>query len=141
MKEKKKGRWTQSQMNEAYSLVVEYNMDVAVAARQCGVPRRTLGDRVNKRVPLVSSNGRPSELTPEEERQILNWCDRMNDMGFEISRAEITDVVLKYKPSMKGSNGWWTAFRKRHPKLVLRKTQKMDRMRSGALNATVIGIC
>ena len=128
MQAKKKRKWDQEQMNLAYKLVIVDHWDIAVAAKHCQVPRRTLGDRVNGRVPVATPNGRPSALKEEEEKELVKWCDRMNDMGFEVSRAEIEDVVKKWKPELKYSDGWWDRFRKRHPELVLRKTQKMDRI-------------
>ena len=139
-KEKKKGKWNQEQMVKAFRLVVDNHWDIAVAARQCGVPRRTLGDRVNGRVALSAHNGRPATLQEIEEKEIIKWCDKMDDMGFEVGRTEIEEMVMKWKPELKCSDGWWDRFRKRNPELVLRKTQKMDRMRSGALNENVIGL-
>jgi transposase-like protein len=125
-KEKKNKKWSQEQMNQAYQLVVVNKQDIAVAARECGVPRRTLGDRINGRVTLTTANGRPSALTNEEEKRIVSWCDRMNDMGFEVGQAEIEDAVHKWLPKLQCSDGWWDGFRKRNPELVLRKTQKME---------------
>ena len=126
-------------MNQAFQLVVVNKWDIAVAARECGVPRRTPRDCINGRVTLTAANGRPSALTKEEEKRIISWCDRMNDMGFEVGRAEIEDAVPKWLPKLGCSNGWWDGFQKWNPELVLRKTQKMERTRTGALNATVIG--
>lgn len=71
IKTKKKGNWTQEQMNTAYKAGVENCVDIAAAVRQCGVPRRTLGDRVNQCVALNTTNGRPSALSPEDEKEII----------------------------------------------------------------------
>jgi hypothetical protein len=138
-KEKKHTKWSQEQMNRAFQLVVVNKWEIAVAARECEVPRRTLGDRVNGRVSLSTQNGCPSALTKEEEKRVVSWCDRMSDMGFEVGRTDIEDAVQNWRPELKCSDGWWDRFRKRNPELVLRKTQKMERTRSGALHATVIG--
>jgi len=63
-----------------------------------------------------------------------SWIQGQRYSFFNFNKAKFSNFELKC------SDGWWDRFRKRNTELVLRKTQKMGRMRSGALNENVIGL-
>ena len=57
--------WTEEKMQLAYNAVVHNGLSVRQAVEEYGVPRSTLGDRVNGRKMLGCKSGPPRILTDE----------------------------------------------------------------------------
>eukprot|EP00732_Lithocolla_globosa_P002931 Lithocolla_globosa_v1_NODE_2107_length_2165_cov_4.812322.p1 type:complete len:553 gc:universal NODE_2107_length_2165_cov_4.812322:148-1806(+) len=63
----------------------------------------------------------------------------MVDRGYPVSRACIDDKAMKLCPELKCSNTWFETLKKNYPGfLCLRRTERLDRLRAGALNTDVI---
>lgn len=92
-----------------------------------GVPRTTLQDRILGKVKHGTKSGPQSYLTPEEERETVEFLLLVSKAGYSKTRADISQIaegVAKDKGILKDehiSHGWIDNFMKRHPELALRK--------------------
>ena len=87
--------------------------------------------------------GRPTVLTPAEEKEIVVTCQVLQELGYGLTREIVTDVIhhfLKdqgrlspFKDSSPGPD-WWQAFMGRWPSLSERKPQHLSAKRASAAN-------
>ena len=92
--------------------------------------------------------GRSTTLTPAEEKEIVYSCQVLQELGYGLTRAFVTEVVEHYlKQQDKQSifnNGcpgpdWWEGFLGRWPSLIERKPQHLSSKRASAANPDTIG--
>ena len=85
--------------------------------------------------------GRPSVLTPAEEKAIVVTCQVLQELGYGLTRQIVTDVVYHFlkdqgrpSPFKDGSPDpdWWQAFMGRWPSLVERIPQHLSAKRASA---------
>ena len=138
---KKRKLCSDKDMSEAMDRVKK-GPTVSAAARMCGVPRRTLDDRIKGRV-CHGTNPGPST----EEASLVSYVPYMADRRFPLTRRMVIAfawaIALRfgkdsrfseYGPSKK----WWSGFKARHPNLTLRKVDNLERCRAEALSVDVI---
>ena len=142
----KRKQWTDSNMVLAMEAVKE-GQSVSGAAKQFGVPRRTLDDRVKGRVEHGTHPGPKSVLSAEEERGLVSYLVHMAQRGFpltpKMTMAFAWAIAAKSGKKSRFSDAgpshhWWADFRKRHPELTLRKMDKLDRSRAENLTDEVV---
>ena len=111
------------------------------AADLHGIPRSTLKDRLSGRVIHGTKSGPKSYLTAEEENELEMHLLQASKMGFGKTRRDIKCIVQEYLQEngrLRGSSlsdGWWTKFLKRHPKLSLCSGDATAGVRLNAVNA------
>ena len=114
-------------------------MNVTEAAKVFEVPRQTLNDRIKGKF-LKEGAGRNSELTPDEEEVLVNYCFFMGKMNQRLTVSHIKPFAwaIVKKSSRKSrfneTSGpgwkWWRGFRCRHLEISLHKSDNLDRGRS-----------
>ena len=87
--------------------------------------------------------GRPTVLTPAEEREIVISCQVLQELGYGLTREIVTEVIhhflndqgrpLPFKDGHPGPD-WWEAFMGRWPTLSERKPQHLSAKRATASN-------
>lgn len=120
-------------MIAAMSAVRDQKVTISEAAKKYNVPRKTLDDRIKKRVEHGSRPGPSTVLTKEEEDGLVSYLAYMAQRGFPLTRtltkafawaiavrSGTADRFGKEGPS----EHWWSGFRQRHPELTLRKPDK-----------------
>lgn len=133
-------------MSSAFEAVRSGRLSVSSAAKEYNVPRMTLSDRVNGKIPLNAKMGVKTALTTDEESALCSYISYMANRGFPLSIQQLMGfawciakergrehVFTKSGPSRK----WWQGFKKRHPDLSLRRPDALDRGRAclGNVNA------
>lgn len=126
---------------------VKNGMSYLKASEKHKVPRSTLCDKVNGRVPLKPSLPGPSAyLTNHQETRLTNWLITMSKIGYAVVRKEIPDVVKgvldeaekdgyvipegrKFVDN-RPSKCWIYSFFKRHPKLSARIPENLGYQRA-----------
>ena len=135
-------------MIKALDAVKKDKLTVSKAAALNHVPRKTLDDRVRCRVVHGRKPGRTTVLTSEEEEALCNYLIYMAERGFPLTRR----MVMAYAWAVARRSGkekafnkeagpgdrWWSNFRRRHPKITLRKLDKLDRNRAQNFNPEVV---
>ena len=65
-------------MDSAFAMM-QSGMSIAEAARRCGIPRTTLSDHAKGKCSKVGA-GRPTVLTPQEEKELVVSCQILQKM-------------------------------------------------------------
>ena len=128
--------------------VQEEGMTVSGAAKQFQVPRKTLDDRIKGRVEHGSRPGPPTALSAEEEGALAAYLLYMAEHGFPLSSnmamgfAWAISVRSGTQERFNSETGpgkhWWRSFRSRHPELVLRTPDNLERSRANAFTREVV---
>ncbi|KAL2043667.1 hypothetical protein ABVK25_012559 [Lepraria finkii] len=58
-------------------LNAEGTLSIRKAARQCGIPKSTLEDRIHKKTTKAEEGQKRQRLTPEEEESLATWILRL----------------------------------------------------------------
>lgn len=122
--------WTDEKLRKAYEEVNGGHLSVRRAAELYGVPKSTLSDRVTGRVEFGSHSGPARYLSDAEEEELVSFLCGAARLGYARTKRDVLAVVEDVVAIKKGrevsiSNGWWEAFRKRHPCLTLRTAEKL----------------
>ena len=107
------------------------------AAREHGVPRTTLQDRVLGKVTHGTKPGPKRYLNEVEEKKLLEFLVETAVLGYGRSRGEIVAIV-EGKYYNKISHGWFDCFMKRLPYLSLRKGDATGHDRMDAITPAAI---
>ena len=75
-----KRKYDQSAVELAVLAVQSKAMSLRAASRSYAIPRATLFDKVNNRVPMVAAP--KTVLTPAEEQTLVDWTLHMGRIGF-----------------------------------------------------------
>ena len=151
----KRKQWSDESMIGAMQAIVD-GLSITGAAREYGVPRTTLQDRILGKVVHGKKPGPKRYLNEAEEKKLSEFLVETAAVGYGKSRAEImaiaektikkkaekTTDTTKNKGGLrkdKITNGWFDSFMKRHPYLSLRKgdatgVDRMDAITPAAIN-------
>ena len=119
---------------------VKSGVSVMRAAREHGVPRQTLRDRVSGKVLHGTKPGPKPYLSPVEEKELANYLVEVAKAGYGKSRSQIkglAEAVAREKATLrkqKISDGWFRRFMERQPYLRLRKGDATANVRMDYVN-------
>ena len=124
-------------MARAIDMVNNEGVNLTQAAKICGVPRQTLKDRISNKYQKAGA-GRPTELTMEEETELVRYIKFMAKIGHPLKINQIKcfagDIAKDNGVSRFGELGpgwtWWNKFHKRHPDIKLRTPDTLNRGRA-----------
>ena len=126
-------------MRNAIEAVRSGDMTANRAASGFEVPPTTLKDRLSGRVRHGTNPGPKPYLTKQEEDELAEFLIKASTMGYGKSKREVLSIVKRTLEN-KGSNvddfigeGWWMKFMKRHPRLSLRTSDPLSRVRRNAV--------
>lgn len=122
---KKKKKWTDEAMERALIEVKSGRCTVRQAAKEFGVPKSSLGDRVSGRVTPGSRSG-PAQLIPSADEELLvEFSLYMSKHGFPLTKQQLVSFASSiYKRQhrrvafSKLGQTWWLNFRKRQEKNI-----------------------
>ena len=103
-------------------------------SKETGVPKSTLFDLFKGKTQINSHAGRRTYFDEKEEAELEQWIfDRVNH-GFGISESDVmvkaNEMYYKKTGSEKHlTDGWYSDFRARHPKVVKRATSHLSILR------------
>lgn len=122
---KKKKKWTEEAMERALVEVKSGRCTVRQAAKEFGVPKSSLGDRVSGRVTPGSRSGPAQLITNEEEELLVEFSLYMSKHGFPLTKQQLVSFASTiYKRQhrrvafSKLGQTWWLNFRKRQEKNI-----------------------
>ncbi|XP_057316504.1 uncharacterized protein LOC130657532 [Hydractinia symbiolongicarpus] len=140
-------KWSEEEMVNAVSAVVDDGMSISEALRVFDIPRKTLSDKVHNNHPLKS--GRQTELMADEEKSLVVCIKYMSNHAFPLTIPIIKSYtwnIVKRSGRESGFNvengpgkTWWNEFHKRHLiDVAIRKPDLLDRGRVRMANPVVI---
>lgn len=122
---KKKKKWTEEAMERALSEVRSGRCTVRQAAKEFGVPKSSLGDRVSGRVTPGSRSGPAQLITSDDEDLLVEFSLYMSKHGFPLTKQQLVSFASSiYKRQhrrvafSKLGQTWWLNFRKRQEKNI-----------------------
>ncbi|XP_054611682.1 uncharacterized protein LOC129169344 [Dunckerocampus dactyliophorus] len=122
---KKKKKWTEEAMERALIEVKSGRCTVRQAAKQFGVPKSSLGDRVSGRVTPGSRSGPAQLITSSDEELLVEFSLYMSKHGFPLTKQQLVSFASSiYKRQhrrvafSKLGQTWWLNFRKRQEKNI-----------------------
>ena len=136
----KRKQWSDEQMLAAIE-AVEKGCGPNQAAKEHGVPKSTLKDRISGRVVHGTNPGPRPYLNKQEEADLADYLVQSAQVGYGKTRRQVKCLVEKVaeekgtlKESTKVSDGWWRRFLERHPNLSLRAGDATAHVRMNAVN-------
>lgn len=134
-----KRKYKQEDVEKAVDVVRREGMSIAAAAKSFGIPKSTLQDKVNGKYSLDARIGRPSVLTPEEEKLIVNWIVDIAKAGFPVTKDALVSSVSRlvkdlgrdnpFTESVPGEK-WYKLFLNRHQNISERVSQALTTSRA-----------
>ncbi|XP_034034566.1 tigger transposable element-derived protein 6-like [Thalassophryne amazonica] len=122
---KKKKKWTEEAMERALIEVKSGRCTVRQAAKDFGVPKSSLGDRVSGRVRPGSRSGPAQLITSADEELLVEFSLYMSKHGFPLTKQQLVSFASSiYKRQhrrvafSKLGQTWWLNFRKRQEKNI-----------------------
>ncbi|XP_072231564.1 uncharacterized protein [Leuresthes tenuis] len=122
---KKKKKWTEEAMEHALIEVKSGRCTVRQAAKEFGVPKSSLGDRVSGRVTPGSRSGPAQLITSADEELLVEFSLYMSKHGFPLTKQQVVSFASSiYKRQhrrvafSKLGQTWWLNFRKRQEKNI-----------------------
>lgn len=149
--QKKKKRefhsYSEKSVEEALTKIRVNGMSVRKASITYKIPRSTLGDILNGRVPEHSRKmGPDTVLTEAEEKRLVEWCIALAKCGFPRRNEDLLQAVHKIvtddgrkTPFKNGRPGkkWLSSFFKRHPELSQRTPEGISKGRAIVTEQTI----
>lgn len=132
-------KWSNESMLLAINAVRDGTMSSNMAARTFDVPPSTLKDRISGRVKHGTKSGPIPYLDEAEEKELVDFLIKSAAMGYGKTKREVFSILertLKKKGKFHdhfNGEGWWIRFMIRHPKLSLRCTDSLSRVRVKAV--------
>ncbi|KAE8287852.1 hypothetical protein D5F01_LYC13909 [Larimichthys crocea] len=122
---RKKKKWTEEAMERALIEVKSGRCTVRQAAKEFGVPKSSLGDRVSGRVAPGSRSGPAQLITSADEELLVEFSLYMSKHGFPLTKQQLVSFASSiYKRQhrrvafSKLGQTWWLNFRKRQEKNI-----------------------
>ena len=140
-------QWRQEDMMKALEEVRSGTKKASAAARDNGVPRKTLCDRLHKKVDDDCKLGGPTILTEEQEKSLCGYIEYMASQGFPLTINQVIMFAWCIDKSVGGNKfgetgpcyGWWLKFKRRHPEAIkLRVPECLDKGRATFSTANVL---
>lgn len=109
----KRKQWSEESMVGAMQAVAD-GSSVAGAAREHGVPRTTLQDRVCGKVTHGKKSGRERYLNEEEEKKLAEFLVESAAVGYGKSRTEIMAIAEStVRKKLRRYKMWMTLLRRK----------------------------
>ena len=145
---KKRKQWKDNDMRSAMSDVNNKEMTIYAAAASFNVPRKTLDDRIKGLVRHGTNPGPSTALTFEQENALESYLFYMAEHGYPLTRtmvkaygwaiAKRSGSGDRFNEEFGPGDKWWANFKKRHPKVSLRRVDMLERTRAEALNPKIV---
>ncbi len=145
MLSQKRKAYSSETLQSAIESVNKGGKSVLEASKIFGVPRQTLADKVNCRHTGVY--GGTTALSGEDEEALVQYILYMASIGHPLTVADVKCFAWSVgkrssNPLCFTENGpsdkWWRGFKRRHPRITLRKADKLDRRRKAMSKPSVM---
>ena len=137
-----KNKFSSEDLAQALDDLIQKKGSIRKTAAAYGIPYSTLRDH-HKGVSKKRYAGRPTVLTYQEEKEIVQTCIVLQEMGFPLDKSSLGSVVSDYIKATARDNpfaadypgpDWFSGFMKRWKNtLSQRKPQHLSKKRAGAL--------
>lgn len=124
-----KKKYNDNDMQSALNKI-KTGLSIHKASKEFNIPRGTLQNRIHNRT-KKSRKGPVTVLTPDEEKQIVDWLVANHLKGFPRRKNDVKSVVKDFldaddrprdnpfKDNLPGEK-WYQSFLRRHPSIAIR---------------------
>ena len=132
------------QMEKALEAVKSGETSINQAAKDHGIPRTTLKDKVSGRVAHGTKPAHPKYLNETEEKEFAEFLIQTSVADYGKSRRDVMSIVEKVAKQKnllrksKITQGWWREFLRRQEHLSLRRGDNTVHVRMDAVNEDTI---
>ncbi|XP_053374917.1 uncharacterized protein LOC123533097 [Mercenaria mercenaria] len=123
------------------------NFSVRKIAREFGVPETTLRNKINGKFGVKISLGRPPVINFPLEQKLADHCAFMAQMGYGYTKWQVLDIAMELAKASgvsdkfrndKPSKHWFNGFVNRFPHMIMRKPQKLERVRALCVSPSTV---
>lgn len=116
------------------------------ASSKYAIPKSTLHNKINKKVPNIRKMGPSTVLAPQEEDRLVKWILSKAKLGFPMHPESVKDAVqnvLKEVPrpnkflNNRPGTKWLKLFLLRHPEISKRNTEIISRGRAAVTEVAI----
>lgn len=140
-----RGNWTQEQLSSALNVIKNENISVYTAAITFNIPRKTSERHLKKNNPRKGRLGPGITLGFENERRLCRHIQKMQSMGFPLSRSDLRTIVFKFAQQLKlkhkfntekqkAGYDFVTGFLERNQDIKIRKSEGISIARLRGMN-------
>ncbi|CAH1364933.1 unnamed protein product [Tenebrio molitor] len=148
-KAKKRGNWTQDNLNKALEAIRKKEISDYKAAKEFGIPRRTLRRYLKSNSNQKAKLGRKFALTEKQNAELCSRIVRLAEVGYPITTKILRLCVYKYCKENNiehqfsdvkqiASHKWVRKFLKENPTVSIRKSQNLNPARAQKLNRYIV---
>lgn len=142
-------QWTQENLERALAAIIDNNQSQREVSTRFGIPRRTLRRYIRDGGASIKRLGRPSILSPEQERDFVQRIIRYSEIGLPLTSNLVRHQAYRYCNRFKIANNfskknemagkdWLLLFMRRHPEISRRKAQSMNPARAQKMNKPIV---
>jgi hypothetical protein len=88
VKKGKQGCWSSENLEKAMNAITDRGMKIREAARAYGIPMSSLRDHLYGRT-KTRQRGKQPTLKPDEEKKIVDYIFKMQDLGHPLTPGEL----------------------------------------------------
>ncbi|CAG4980455.1 unnamed protein product [Colias eurytheme] len=89
-------RYSQETLEKALNAIIRGETSINKASKTYNIPKSTLHNKINNKVPWQRKMGPVSQLTFEEERKLARWILNKAKVGFPMHPEEVYDTVKNF---------------------------------------------
>ena len=134
-------KYTENDLQAAIS-AVQNGCPIRKAARDYGIPRTTLGDRLKGAESRKDANSYKMRLSIDQEAKLAKWALIQGQLGLPLSHAQIRDfagrILHAGGDSQPLGKHWMQHFLQRNPEVKTLPSKRMDSKRANAASAEEI---
>ncbi|CAG4957072.1 unnamed protein product [Parnassius apollo] len=133
-------------LEEALTRITNNDLSINKASKIYDIPKSTLSNKLNNKVPWQRKMGPLTQLTFDEENKLADWILTKAKLGFPMHPEEVYDTVeifLKQNERenkfTKGRPGkkWLTLFLRRHPEVTKRNAEIISKARAAVTEEAI----
>lgn len=139
-------RYSEKDLEDACRDIASGTLSLNAAHKNYNIPKSTLHNKVNQKVPMQRKLGPFTQLTQAEEDALAEWVIKKAKSGFPMHPDELQLTVKKYldandrrstfinnKPGRK----WLQLFLRRHPEISKRNAEVISRARASVTEVSI----
>jgi len=139
-------KYTEEELVNAVNTIMRKEKSLNQVNKETGIPKSTLSNKVNNKVPILRKMGPSTILSLNEEDKIVNWILAKAKVGFPVHPENIKDSIQKILKSFPRKNPfkddrpgkkWLFSFLKRHQEIGKRHTEIISKARAAVTENSI----
>lgn len=139
-------KYTQEDLQNAVNLIIKKEKSLNQVHRETGIPKSTLSNKINNKVPMCRKMGPKTILTQFEENKIASWILAKAKVGFPVHPENVKDSIQSLLKDSQRENPfsndrpgikWFKLFMNRHKDIAKRHTEVISKARAAVTEHSI----